>query len=101
MSKLLKKSSRPKTQEPWTGLISIQDLGHARLLYGTGYLLVALPGARIVTQTGIFSHIINIDAVEDDVAHHPLYDDQEDIEKAGLDDNQLVIPKNLDEEASA
>ena len=80
-------------------MIPIQDLGHARLPYGTGNLPVALPGAQIVTRTGIFSHVINIDAVENDVAHYTLYDDQEDIEMAGLDDNQLIIPKELDEEA--
>jgi len=100
MSKLLKKSSRPKTQEPRTGLIPVQDLGHAHLPYGTGNLPDALPGARIVTRTGIFSHVINVDAVDDDVAHHPLHDDQENVEMAGLDEDQLmVISQELDEEA--
>jgi len=53
-----------------------------------------------VTWTSIFSHVINVDAMEDDVAHHSLYDNQENVEMAGLDKDQLmVISQELNEEA--
>ncbi len=62
---------------------------------------MTLPGARILTRTGIFSHVIDVDAVEDDVAHHLLHEAQNDVEMAGLDEDRLMkaTQQELDEEA--
>jgi len=90
MSKLLKKSLAHKTLELQTGLIPIEDLGHGHLPYRAWNRPLALPGARIVTWTGVFSHVINVEAMDEDIAyHHPLHDDLEDVEMSdSLDHGQ-------------
>jgi len=57
----------------------------------------ALPGARIVTQTGVLSHVINADDTEgDSTAHHLLDDSLSDVEMSidngfGLDEEQSCL----------
>ena len=52
MSKLFKKTGtqrKPNQVTTQTGLIPVEELGHARAVYGTAHLPAALPGARILT----------------------------------------------------
>ena len=80
----MKKSLPHKTLKPQTGLIPIQDLSHGHLPYRAGNCPLALPGAQIVTWTGVFPHVINVEATDEGIAyHHPLYDDLEDVEMSG------------------
>jgi len=102
MSKLFKKTvtQRNSNHLPTRmGLVPVEDLGHARVVYGTGHLPPALPGAQIVTRTGVFSHIINADHDDtegDSTAHHLLDDSLCDVEMSidnglGLDDEQSCL----------
>ena len=94
MSKLFKKTGtqrKPNQVTTQTGLIPVEELGHARAVYGTAHLPAALPGARILTRTGVFSHIINVDTDGDDIAHlQPLGDARDDDEMSVDDDNGLL-----------
>ena len=74
-----------------TGLIPVEELGHACVVYGTGHLPAALPGAQILTRTEVFSHVINVDTNGGDVVHlQPLWNAQDDVDMSVDDDIGLL-----------
>lgn len=78
MSKLYKASRKAKPSVP-EGFIPISQLPN-RKVKGTGQLPNELPGVRVVSQDGVFSHVINPNVQEGSTSNYSLEELEEDEE---------------------
>lgn len=70
LSKLSKKAAQRSTAE---GMVLVSELPPERRIHGVGDLPDQLPGARVVSQSGVFSQVINAEVSNNSMMDYPLY----------------------------